>query len=232
MLTAEEQDAFLKSAEKVRQTAERHLRACQNKQSVISFVANLQRGATHLVQTAIDQGVTIACQAGCSYCCHARVEAIPPEIFRISKELTSRSTQELNRLVQRLQIHVVTPRRLNTWSQSPECPFLENKLCAIYDVRPSACRKAHSLDVRRCQINAPEIPQDLGLAVNIEALVKGTSDAYRRLGLDATGYELGSAVLMALEDRSMESRWFDGEAVFAADVPEWEYTSNYRNPRP
>jgi len=220
MLTGEEQDAFLKSAERVRQTAEGHLRACQNKQSVISFVANLQRGASYVVQTAIDQGVTIACQAGCSYCCHARVEAIPPEIFRITKELTSRSTPELNRLVQRLHIHVVAPSRLNTWSQSPECPFLENNLCAIYDVRPCACRKAHSLEVQQCQINAPEIPQDLGVVVKIEALVRGSSDAYRGLGLDAAGYELGSAVLMALEDPSMESRWLGGESVFAADVPE------------
>ena len=218
MLTAEEQDAFLKSAENVRQTAERHLRACQNQQSVIAFVANLQQSASHIGRAAVERAVTIACQAGCSYCCHARVEAIPPEIFRITKELTSRSSQELNRLVQRLQTHVLTHNRLNAWNQRPECPFLENDLCAIYEVRPSACRKAHSLDVQQCQISAPEIPQDLGVVVNIEALMKGTSDAYRGLGLDASAYELGSAVLMALKYPSEESRWFGGETVFAADA--------------
>lgn len=91
--------------------------------------------------------------------------------------------------------------------------------CTIYDVRPSVCRRAHSLDVRKCEANAPEIPQDLGVVVSIEALSNGTSDACRKLGFNTLGHELGLAVLLALFDESAESRWFNGEPVFLTDVP-------------
>ena len=100
------------------------------------------------------------------------------------------------------------------WSRRPKCPFLKNELCAIYDVRPSVCRKAHSLDVTKCQTGASEIPQNLATMVSVAALTKGMSDAYGRLGFDASGHELGRAVLLALSDPTAESRWCSGEAVF------------------
>ena len=223
MLTPEEERAFLQSASNVEQVAERRLRALQSRQSVIAFVSNLQRGVSEVVQSAIGQGVGVACKAGCNHCCHARVEAIAPEIFGIARELAARPAEELNRYIQRLRIHAVahaaTHDAATAWNQQAECPFLTNDLCAIYDVRPSGCRKAHSLDVEKCKENAPEIPQDLGIVVNVEALAKGTSDAYRTLGFDASGHELGRAVLLALTDSSAESRWFSGERVFITDAP-------------
>ena len=215
MLTPDEHDAFLRSFDNVRQAAELHLGTHRSQESVVAFVANLQRGVTRVIQTAINQGVKIACHAGCSHCCSARVEAMAPEVFRISRELAGRPPDELNHLVQRLNAHVVFQSEAAAWSQRTECPFLISGLCSIYDVRPGVCRKAHSLDVRKCQANASEIPQDLGILVGVEALAKGTSGAYRRLGFDASAHELAQAVLLALSDPSAESRWYTGKAVFA-----------------
>jgi Fe-S-cluster containining protein len=214
MLTHEEQVAFLMSANNVRKAAECHLRANRDKQSVIKFVSNLQHGVSRVIQTAVEQGVKIACEAGCNHCCSARVEAIAPEIFRIARELESRPADELNHYVQRLTMHVAMPSEAAAWAHRTQCPFLSNDLCSIYDVRPSRCRKAHSLDVTKCRANAPEIPQDLGTVLGVEALVKGTSDAYSSLGYDASSHELGRSVLIALSDPSAESRWYSGESVF------------------
>jgi Fe-S-cluster containining protein len=218
MLTPEELDSFLTSAAKVEQAAEQHLRTHPGKQSVIAFVRTVQRGVDSVVQNAMDQGAPIECRAGCSHCCSAKVEALAPEIFLLARELQRRPAEELNAVIQRLKEHVGKHSEATAWGQRSPCPFLTNNRCSIYEVRPSVCRKAHSLDVKQCEANAPEIPQTLSIAVGAEALMKGTSDAYGTLGFNTSAHELGRAVLMALTDPSEEARWYSGEAVFVTNV--------------
>lgn len=214
MLTPEEQAAFSQSVQNVRQAAERRLRSCPDAPSLISFAADLQSSVSRVLQSAAGRGVPIACKAGCSHCCNARVEASAPEIFRIVRELEIRPEEERRRLLQRLESHAALPAGPDAWNRRPPCPFLEDGWCAIYRVRPNGCRKAHSLEVAKCRDNAPEIPQDLGVAIGIEALLRGTAEAYRNLGLEVSGHELVRALLAALSDPSAESRWARGEPVF------------------
>lgn len=214
MLASDEQAAYQESVDKVRRAVERHLIDHMTPWSVIEFVANLQHGVSRIVSDAIEQGVPVACQAGCSHCCHARVEASAPEIFRIARDLESRSSEALGKIVEGLKVHVASPSLAIAWSQRRACPFLNNNLCVIYDKRPAVCRSAHSLDVRACETDAAEIPQDWGMVVRVEALTKGTSEAYRNLGFSVGAHELGAAVLLALTDASAEARWYGGEAVF------------------
>ncbi len=213
-LTPEETAAFLQSADKVCQAAVRHLNDKRGLPSAITFVRNLQNSIDQVVNTEVDQGAKLACKAGCSYCCSARVEAIEPEVFRIAREIASRPHEEINALIERLQTYVAMPSDVAPWQQRMPCPFLVDDLCSIYEVRPGVCRKAHSLDVAKCAENAPEIPQSLNIVLGAEALLKGTSDAYREIGLHASGHDLGQAVLIALSDSTVESRWQSGEAVF------------------
>ena len=213
-LTPEETAAFLQSADKVCQAAVRHLNDKRGLPSAITFVRNLQNSIDQVVNTEVDQGAKLACKAGCSYCCSARVEAIEPEVFRIAREIASRPPGEVNVLIERLRAYVAMPSGVAPWQQRKPCPFLVDDLCSIYEVRPGVCRKAHSLDVEKCAENAPEIPQSLNIVLGAEALLKGTSDAYREIGLHASGHDLGQAVLIALSDSTVESRWQSGEAVF------------------
>ncbi len=214
LISAEETAAFLQSAVKVRQTAVRHLSNKRGTSFIVSFVRNLQNGIDQVVNAAVETGVRLDCKAGCFYCCSARVEAIEPEVFRIARELEARPDQERSALINRLQTYVATPSDGTPWQQRMPCPFLVDDLCSIYAVRPGVCRKAHSLDVAKCAENAPEIPQSLNIVLGAEALLKGTSDAYREIGLHASGHDLGQAVLIALSDSTVESRWQRGEAVF------------------
>jgi hypothetical protein len=217
MLAPEEQAAYLKSLDQVRLASERYLSTHRSPRQVIAFVANLQDGVSRLLATAIEQGVPVACKVGCSHCCNARVEAMPAEIFRIVRELQSRPTEELSRIVQSLQAHVASPNEAAAWSQRRACPFLHDNLCLIYEQRPKACRGAHSLDVSQCRTDAAEIAQDLATVVSTQALSQGSAQAYKNQGFDSAPYELGQAVLMAFSEATAEARWYAGEAVFDSD---------------
>ena len=214
LLSAEETAAFLQSADQVRAAAVAYLSDKRGSPWVISFVRNLQNGIDQVVNTALEQGVSVACKRGCSYCCSARVEAIAPEVFRIARAVAARPVQEINTLIERLQAYAAKPNDVASWVQRTPCPFLNENLCSIYAVRPGVCRKAHSLDVKQCEASSPEIPQSLNIVLGAEALLKGTADAYREIGFHATGYDLGRAVLIALSDPTTEIRWLSGEAVF------------------
>lgn len=214
LISAEETAAFLQSADKVREATVRYLSDKRGSPLAISFVRNLQSGIDQVVTSSINQGVELACKAGCNHCCSARVEAIEPEVFRIAREIASRPPEEIKALIERLRAYVTMPSDVAPWKRRTPCPFLVDNLCSIYEVRPGVCRKAHSLDVAKCAANAPEIPQSLNIVLGAEALLKGTSDAYREIGLHASGHDLGQAVLIALSDSTVESRWQSGEAVF------------------
>lgn len=213
-LSPEEVAAFLQSADQVRAAAVRHLIDKRGTPQAISFVRNLQTGIDQVVSTALEQRVQLACKAGCSHCCSARVEALAPEIFRIVQEFKTRPAQEIAALIERLQTYVATPSGIAPWQERLPCPFLVENLCSIYALRPGVCRKGHSLDVAPCAAHAAEIPQSLTIVLGAEALLKGTSDAYREIGLPAAGHDLGQAVLIALTDSTAEERWLSGEAVF------------------
>jgi Fe-S-cluster containining protein len=214
-LTPEEKTAFLQSAENVQQAAAKHLSTCHDAFPVVDFVKNLQAGVDRVVDEVVRKEGHVDCRTGCSHCCSAKVEAIAPEIFQIVEELGRRSAAERVEIVERLQAHAATSNDGSApWSQRKSCPFLIDHLCSIYQVRPAVCRKAHSLDAGKCEAHGSTIPQYLAITLNTEALLKGTSGAYRQLGFDASSLELVRAVLLAMHDPSALSRWYRGEKVF------------------
>ena len=221
MLSPEEQTAFLQSASNVQQAAVSQLSAHPAEHSVVTFVRSLHQAVDRVVDTAVDRGEHLDCKAGCSHCCSARVEAIAPEIFLIAGELAQRPMSEFAELIGRLQAHIAAPNQeALPWNQRKSCPFLEDHLCSIYPVRPATCRKGHSTDAGACAVHAPVIPQHLDLILDAEALIGGTSGAYRQRGLDGSAHELVRAVLLALLDPTAQARWFNGEQVFEAAAPE------------
>ncbi|MDP2267298.1 MAG: YkgJ family cysteine cluster protein [Thiobacillus sp.] len=210
-LSAAEREALFTSIENVRHAVAQQLSAHRGSAFPIAFIENLQRGVDSVVQAAIDRGVKIECKAGCSYCCSAKVEATAPEVFRIARAVLRLPTEEVAEWVQTLRQHVQITDGQSEWHNRKPCPFLVNHLCSVYEIRPSTCRKAHSLNVRNCESSAKDIPQSLDIVVAAEALMRGTADAYHQSGLDATRHELVNAVLRAITDPDMESRWLNGE---------------------
>ncbi|WP_310447890.1 YkgJ family cysteine cluster protein [Thiobacillus sp.] len=190
-------------------------------QSIVTFVRSLHQAVDRANDAALDRGAHIDCKAECSHCCNARVEAIAPEIFLIAEELAQRPAPAFAEMVDRLQARITaSDQEALPWSHRKSCPFLEDHLCSIYPVRPATCRKGHSTNAGKCAAHAPEIPQNLDMILNAEALIKGTSGAYRQRGFDGSAHELVRAVLIALLDPTAQARWFNGEHVFDAAAPE------------
>lgn len=213
MLTPEEHALFLSTIAKIQVQAQEQLVADTTPVHTVHFIAKLHASVDQLSQKS-QQEQSFACQAGCSYCCYVRVEALEPEIFLIARTLRQESLVDQFHTMQRLQAHVHHQHAARGKSIHQPCPFLVNQMCSIYLVRPSVCRKAHSLDVQACATQQPQLPQNLAMALGAEALMKGTAYAYQALELPASGHELAQAVLIAMQDDKAEQRWLAGEPVF------------------
>lgn len=214
MLSDDEQAAFLDSIKRVQLSAVRQLSQSSGASFAINFSANLHRAVDKVVRQAGERGPKTDCKAGCDYCCTVRVEASEPEVFLIARELRRRPTGQVDALLERLRDHAAATRPDAARSTRTNCAFLENHLCSIYEVRPAVCRKGHSLSAEQCRNFAPEIAQNLEILLGADALVSGTSGAYRQVNLCASAHELCRAVLLALSDETAEARWYEGESVF------------------
>lgn len=214
MLNDEERTAFLESIERVRESVVTHLGANGGTSIAVGFVSNLHRAVDKVAQQGGEAGPKTDCTAGCTYCCSVRIEASDPEIFYIAREVKKRPKAQVDALTERLQRHVAASKADDAPSHRTACAFLESQLCSIYAIRPAVCRKAHSLSVESCRNLDPEIPQNLELVLQAEALMKGTSEAYRQVKLHASAHELCHGVLLALTDETAEPRWHGGASVF------------------
>ena len=174
-------------------------------------------------------GKPIACKAGCDYCCHYRVYAYAPEVLAIAAHVQQWPDLKRDALVTRLQAYVQATASMTSEQHERAnlpCAFLEQHRCSVYEVRPVACRKHHSLSAETCRqvCEHPEIGGDL----ERNALRMQASDgvvvpwvlALRREGLDFARYELGAAALKSIENQAAGRRFRDGKSAFpnARDV--------------
>jgi Fe-S-cluster containining protein len=162
-----------------------------------------------------------ACGVGCSYCCHQRVEATAPEVFLIARSLLGIGAERLDRVRVAAERHAVLSAR-EQFLQQCECPFLDaGGACSIYEVRPMACRRAHSTDVEVCRKLTLEpsldvrVPLSEALDWNTSALVLGYYEGLSHAGIPPHQYELVNAVVLALDSAEAETRWQRGEDVLA-----------------
>ena len=217
MLSIAEQAAFDDSARRVQRAAAAQLRGAPGAAGAIAFVGHLQRGVDRVVANVLADGARVDCARGCSHCCSVRVHAMAPEVFRIADELRRLPADTLAAVIGRLRRHADAVRSKTVADHRAPCPFLQADACSIYALRPSVCRKGHSVDVRACREARPQIPQHLRIIVESEALMRGTADAYAELGMVAGSHELGQAVLTALTEPQAANRWAAGEGVFGPD---------------
>lgn len=79
----------------------------------------------------------VACKAGCSYCCHLKIE-----ISRLEAEYIGDKTG-----VMPVVLGEVTQRDPYAFSELTPCSFLKHGVCSIYEFRPLICRLHVNMDV-------------------------------------------------------------------------------------
>ncbi|MFZ6862407.1 YkgJ family cysteine cluster protein [Undibacterium sp. Ji67W] len=200
MLTPDEQAEFLAAIQSVRRVAFRQLAEKPYPANIMRIVPQIQHGVDDLFAPSNRAGKEIACRAGCSFCCHVRVEAQQPEIDYIAHQLRQLPVAEFAHIVEHMRIGLAEKQRLATTEpfQRPPCVLLENQQCMIYENRPAVCRKGHSIDAQQCADGASTIPQHLDIILKAEALMQGVSAAYADAGLPADTKEFTEALLVTL----------------------------------
>ena len=169
--------------------------------------------------------VAIACERGCSYCCHLRVEIRPHEAFVLAHHIETRlSAEERERTFARIEQNLARlaglTREQHIRAGIP-CALLDGNICSVYDARPAACRKYYSVSLSVCRAayedtSAPlsgEIEhEEVRLAGNAIALghAKGLEDA----GYDSALYELHSALHRVLTDPRAQKRYRNRKRAF------------------
>lgn len=190
--------------------------------TVIKFYDRLSHRINRII---LENHLSMACMKGCSYCCYLRVEVRAHEVFAIAKLIREKFTeQEIDRLRSRLQKTVAAISGLTReehFARNIECALLVNGECSVYSLRPSLCRKHHSLDADQCR-NSYEKPSDMNAPpVGHQLIIKSTRsavfafrDALDKVGYDSTLYELNSALLAALEHPEYRKKWRKGKKAF------------------
>jgi Fe-S-cluster containining protein len=181
---------------------------------------------------------TLACKAGCYWCCCFSVDVRAVEVFNIlehvERELPS---QEQARIYGEIAANSALLNSLSEDERAQrniKCPFLNTGRCTIYSARPQTCRNYHATNVSGCEQSFRE-PDNLDIDPDFAPLVYQIGGAHvdafataiGHAGYDVKAYELNAALAAALANPVETRRLFDAkQPPFAAlegmDVPsEW-----------
>jgi len=217
MLSQEEQSRIRESINAVSVRASCSIQKCTNACQALAFLKSLHSSIDSVVCEPRSFVLTPECKAGCSFCCSVKVEVSDPEALQIAQYVRGLPQDERAKLIEKLKL--TAERKANlTEPERSDCAFLEASLCSIYTIRPSVCRKAHSLSVKTCEELAPEIPQNLNLLLQCEVMAAGTNEAFQQNNLHVGNNELSSAVLAALTTVNAAEEWFRGKPLVCAAV--------------
>jgi Fe-S-cluster containining protein len=169
------------------------------------------------IASAPDVG-TLACRAGCSWCCYFTVDVRPVEVFRILDLVEQSFTvEDKARVYAEARANSALLKSLNEderVTRNLKCPFLNAGRCTIYSARPQSCRNYHATNVAGCQQSYDE-PDNLDIDPDFApyvyqaggAHVEAFSTAMRDAGYDVNAYELNGALEAALSDPSARERF-------------------------
>jgi Fe-S-cluster containining protein len=201
---------------------------------VAALRQSLQRHDQRLAAAA--DAPTLACKAGCYWCCYFSVDVRAVEVFNILEHIERElDAAEKARVYQEIAANAALLASLadhERVQRNIKCAFLNNGRCTIYSARPQTCRNYHATNVSGCEqsFNEPdnmEIDPDFAPMVyqtggaHVEAFAKALGNA----GYDVKAYELNAALAAALRDPKARTRFEAKQAPFdleGSDVPdEW-----------
>lgn len=182
-----------------------------------------------IATTADNSPIKPACDAGCSFCCHYKVEAQAHEVFLLKEFInTTFSAEKKQRVVSRLeanaaQISLLTPEQ--HLAANLPCALLENDQCSAYPARPFRCRNFHSTNAQACE-DSFKNPSNLNIttemidaiAVVADAHTQGFEAAIQQAGRDAQIYDFTTALLEALQSDTPNKRYVKGKSAFQSAI--------------
>ena len=176
---------------------------------------------------AAPDAATLACRAGCSWCCYFTVDVRAAEVFRILDFVEQSFTPEQKtRVYAEVRANSVALKDLSEderVTRNLKCPFLSEGRCTIYSARPQSCRNYHATNASGCQQSYEE-PLNLDIDPDFapgvyqagHAHVEAFSTAVGEAGYDVSAYELNGALDAALSEPDARGRFTSGLKPFTA----------------
>jgi Fe-S-cluster containining protein len=200
---------------------------------VLRAFENSQQRHDSRIASAPDVG-TLACRAGCTWCCYFTVDVRAVEVFSIL-DFVERSftAEEKTRVYAEVRANSTALKNLDEsarMTRNVKCPFLNDGRCTIYAARPQSCRNYHATNVAGCQQSYEE-PGNLDIDPDFApyvyqaggAHVEAFSTAMRDAGYDVSAYELSCALDAAISEPAARERFAAGLQPFPSlsgeDVP-------------
>jgi len=169
------------------------------------------------IAAARDVG-TLACRAGCAWCCYFTVDVRAVEVFLILDFIEQSFTPE-----EKVRVHAQVRANsallgglgeVERATRNVKCPFLSEGRCTIYAARPQTCRNYHATNVDGCRQSYQE-PENTDIDPEFApgvyqagaAHVEAVSDAMGAAGYDVNVYELNGACGAALADPGARGRF-------------------------
>lgn len=169
---------------------------------------------------------SLACAAGCSWCCHFSVDVRPVEVFHILDFIERHWTEQAReRLRAEIQTNSAILRPLDEierMQRNVKCPFLTDGRCGIYPARPQTCRNYHATSSAGCRQSfeepgnldidpefAPQVYQAGG--AHVDAFSKAMGDE----SYDIAAFEMNAALAAAMEHPELRERFEARQLAFA-----------------
>ena len=184
---------------------------------VLRALERSQRRHDARIAAAPDVG-TLACRAGCTWCCYFTVDVRAAEVFRLLDFVEQSFTaEEKARVYAEVRANSVALRNLGEderVTRNVKCPLLNEGRCTAYAARPQSCRNYHATNVAGCRQSYEE-PENLDIDPDFApavyqaggAHVEAVSAAMREAGYDVNAYELNCALDAALSDPGARERF-------------------------
>jgi Fe-S-cluster containining protein len=198
-----------------------------------AFESSQQRHDARIA-SAPDVG-TLACGAGCSWCCYFTVDVRAVEVFRIldfvERSFTAADKARVYAEVRANSAMLAKLDEDERVTRNLKCPFLSAGRCTIYAARPQSCRNYHATSSVGCQRSYDE-PDNLDIDPEFApyvyqaggAHVEAFSAALSEAGYDVSAYELNGALEAAITDPAARERFLKGSLPFTGvsgeDVPD------------
>ena len=200
---------------------------------VFRALENSQQRHDQRIASAPDIG-TLACRAGCTWCCHFSVDVRAVEVFAILDFVERTFTPEQKeRVYAEIRDNSAALNDLDEFERmrrNVKCPFLSEGRCTIYAVRPQTCRNYHATSALGCQ-QSYEDPGNLDIDPEFAPLVYQAGGAHvdafttamRDAGYDTNVYEMNVALAASSAEPGARERFESKLAPFTSssgdDVP-------------
>ncbi|MBX9635222.1 MAG: YkgJ family cysteine cluster protein [Magnetospirillum sp.] len=165
-----------------------------------------------------------ACVEGCHACCHCMVGVSPPEVIMLANKIALLPAETVTALRQRTSVVATNMAAMSVDQRIDSraaCPFLHERRCLVYALRPLACMGHISTNRALCDswletgksVTVPTV-SDARRVVDLSRMA--LTEALRPFNVHMEMLDFRIAIDLALSNASFAEQWCDGGNPFAA----------------